>query len=106
MNRFGMTAIHPSQPAGDLSPDQITKLLANLKRIFKISLAAGGSSSRNYVNAQGQKGRYLDFAKAYAEQASPVGAVGYHWSRLGSPIGGAVYVQTVRCSDDHHSQWR
>jgi formamidopyrimidine-DNA glycosylase len=38
---------------------------------MQISIKKGGSSSRNYVNALGEKGAYLDFAHVFRREGKP-----------------------------------
>ncbi len=61
-----MSEIHPATPAGDLSENTAEKLLKSACTVMDESLAAGGSTLRNYVKADGTRGDYLDlFAKVY-----------------------------------------
>jgi formamidopyrimidine-DNA glycosylase len=57
-----------------IMPDSIVKNIpiSRRKLLFKaiieiltLSISLGGSTSRNYFNAEGKKGNYLDFAKVY-----------------------------------------
>jgi formamidopyrimidine-DNA glycosylase len=47
-------------------PTTARKTLFNeIKKILNLSISLGGSTSRNYLNAEGKKGNYLEFAKVY-----------------------------------------
>lgn len=65
--------IHPRKLVGDLSTQKITKLYNELIYILKLSIKKGGSSNRNYVNAEGKKGSFSDFARVFRreKQACP-----------------------------------
>ena len=38
---------------------------------MSLSISLGGSSDRNYVDAKGNKGSYLKFAKVFRKEGSP-----------------------------------
>ena len=57
--------IHPRTPAKTLSEKTLKLLHKELQAVLKLSLEQGGSSSKNYINALGEKGKYLEFAKVY-----------------------------------------
>lgn len=52
--------IHPKEQVGNLTKIQVSKLHYYIVDVLKKSIAAGGSSSRNYVSAKGVKGNYLN----------------------------------------------
>jgi formamidopyrimidine-DNA glycosylase len=60
--------IHPSQPIAKLSPRAIHKLFDEIVVILKMAVAKGGSTDRNYVNAEGKRGNYLDFAQVFRRE--------------------------------------
>lgn len=60
-----LSRIHPEVLVGNLTPKQLDLLTANIKRVLQQSIDAGGSSSRNYVDADGKRGNYLDGAYVY-----------------------------------------
>ena len=57
--------IHPAQPAGDLSFQQIEKLVVEIKRILKSAIELGGSTLRDYSNAMGENGYFQQTLLAY-----------------------------------------
>jgi len=63
--------IHPSVLVRDLSKLRLTKLFNELQYVLKLSIEKGGSSDKNYVNAEGKKGSYLDFAKVFRLEGQP-----------------------------------
>lgn len=66
-----LSGIHPAILVGKLTKKQIAKLAENIPKVFQRSIDLGGSSSRNYVNAEGLKGDYLAGAYAYKRNGKP-----------------------------------
>ena len=60
--------IHPSTLVKDLSDVKIKKLYEALIAVLKLSIEKGGSTDRNYVNAEGKKGSYLTFANVFRRE--------------------------------------
>jgi formamidopyrimidine-DNA glycosylase len=63
--------IHPLTKVGDLSKLRLTKLYNELRYVLQLAIDKGGSSDRNYVNAEGKKGSYMDFAKVFRLEGQP-----------------------------------
>jgi formamidopyrimidine-DNA glycosylase len=57
--------IHPSSKIGDILDDQLVNLYNSIQMILLDSIKLGGSSSRNYVDSNGNAGSYLDRARVY-----------------------------------------
>ena len=57
--------IHPAQPAKDLNPIQIEKLVVEIKRILKQAIDLGGSTLRDFSNAMGENGYFQQTLLAY-----------------------------------------
>lgn len=67
-----LAQIHPATKVEQLSDDDLRRLLDGIKRSMSDSLAAGGSTARNYVKADGTRGDYLDkFAAVYKRDGQP-----------------------------------
>lgn len=60
--------LHPARRVASLDDTDIERLHGAIRRVLSISIEAGGSSSRNYVNAEGKRGAYLDFAEVFRRQ--------------------------------------
>lgn len=60
--------IHPESRVKNLSDDQLTVLFEAIVDVLESSLNHGGSTDRNYVNAEGEKGSYLKFAKVFRRE--------------------------------------
>lgn len=63
--------IHPSMRVRDVSDAQLTELLKEIKYVMNLSIEKGGSTDRNYVNAEGKKGSYIDFARVFRQEGKP-----------------------------------
>lgn len=66
-----LSRIHPETLTAELTPEQIECLVGNIKQVLQQSIDAGGSSSRNYVDADGKRGNYLDGAYVYGRAGLP-----------------------------------
>lgn len=60
--------IHPETRVEDISDTRLSALRASIVRVLKLGLAKGGSTDRNYVDAEGKKGSYLSFAKVFRRE--------------------------------------
>lgn len=63
--------IHPATLVRDLSAPQLHKLYDELIFVLKLALEKGGSTDKNYVDAEGKKGSYLSFARAFRREGKP-----------------------------------
>lgn len=63
--------IHPATRVRDVTDQQLATLLAEIKFVLKLSIEKGGSTDRNYVNAEGKKGSYIDFARVFRREGEP-----------------------------------
>jgi formamidopyrimidine-DNA glycosylase len=69
--------IHPATRVKDISARSIHKLHDELISILKLSIKKGGSTDKNYVNAEGKKGSYLSFAKVFRRENQPCPRCGH-----------------------------
>ncbi len=63
--------IHPATRVKEISDAQLAKLLEEIKYVLKLSIEKGGSTDRNYVNAEGKRGSYIDFARVFRKEGQP-----------------------------------
>lgn len=63
--------IHPSTLVKNLSSQKMAKLFDELQYVLSLSIEKGGSSDRNYVNAEGKKGSYIEFARVFRRENLP-----------------------------------
>lgn len=60
--------IHPSTRVKNASDEQLTTLLRELKYVLNLAIEKGGSTDKNYVNAEGKRGSYIDFARVFRRE--------------------------------------
>jgi formamidopyrimidine-DNA glycosylase len=63
--------IHPATRVRDLSDAQIRTLYKEIVQVLKLAIEKGGSTDRNYVDAEGKRGSYLGFAKVFRRDGKP-----------------------------------
>lgn len=63
--------IHPAERVRDIDDARLTTLLKEIKCVMNLSIEKGGSTDRNYVNAEGKKGSYIDFARVFRKEGTP-----------------------------------
>jgi formamidopyrimidine-DNA glycosylase len=63
--------IHPLTPVSKISKPKLAALYGGLISVLKLSIEKGGSTDRNYINAEGDKGSYLSFANVFRKQGQP-----------------------------------
>lgn len=63
-----MSRIHPATRVRDVNDAQLADLLANIKTVMNLSIEKGGSTDKNYVDAEGKKGSYLQFANVFRRE--------------------------------------
>lgn len=63
--------IHPSTRVKELSFEQVATLYRELIAVLRLSIQQGGSSDKNYVNAHGGRGSYLQFANVFRREGQP-----------------------------------
>jgi formamidopyrimidine-DNA glycosylase len=66
-----MTSVHPTRVVSSLSKTELGELYTNMRSVMNISIDLGGSTNKNYVNAEGKRGNYLNFANVYARVGQP-----------------------------------
>ena len=60
--------IHPQTRVKNISDQQLNTLFNELRQILQLSIDQGGSTDRNYVDAEGRKGNYLTFAHVFRRE--------------------------------------
>lgn len=63
--------VHPATKVGALTPAQYHAIHTELIAVLKVSIEKGGSTDRNYVNAEGKKGSYISFARVFRREGLP-----------------------------------
>ena len=60
--------IHPQTRVKNISNQQLNTLFTELRQILQLSIDQGGSTDKNYVDAEGRKGNYLTFAHVFRRE--------------------------------------
>lgn len=63
--------IHPATRVRDIPKLKLTKLHHEIRYVLNLSIEKGGSTDRNYVNAEGKRGSYIDFARVFRQEGKP-----------------------------------
>lgn len=64
-------SIHPETTVREITDSQLEKLYTKLRAVLTLSIDYGGSTDKNYVDATGKKGSYLQFANVFRRQKAP-----------------------------------
>lgn len=60
--------IHPARKVITVTDSELDLLYTEVRAVMNLSIEKGGSSNRNYVNAEGKKGSYMDFARVFRRE--------------------------------------
>jgi formamidopyrimidine-DNA glycosylase len=63
--------IHPQRLVASIKPEEFKKLYTELREVMNLAIDKGGSSNHTYVNAEGKKGSYMDFARVFRREGLP-----------------------------------
>jgi formamidopyrimidine-DNA glycosylase len=63
--------LHPATLVKNVSDTKMKLLYQALVDVLRLSIQKGGSSDKNYVNAEGKKGSYLTFANVFRREGKP-----------------------------------
>lgn len=63
--------IHPTTLVKDLKDAQIKLLFTEIQFVLSLAIEKGGSSNHTYVNAEGKRGSYMDFARVFRREKLP-----------------------------------
>lgn len=73
------TKLHPATLVRNVPKATFRSLYDELVTVLRLSIEKGGSTDKNYVNAEGKRGSYLSFARVFRRQGKPC-------PRCGTPI--------------------
>jgi formamidopyrimidine-DNA glycosylase len=60
--------IHPQRRVNTITPAEFKKLYTELRAVMNLAIEKGGSTDKNYVNAEGKRGSYMDFARVFRRE--------------------------------------
>lgn len=71
-----MARIHPTTPAGLLTPEQCKRLVASIKQILQAAILQGGTTLKDFVNSEGKPGYFSQKLHVYGRADLPCTACG------------------------------
>lgn len=63
--------VHPKRLVKTITTDEFAAIYRELRDVMALAIEKGGSTDRNYVSAEGRRGSYLDFARAFRREGQP-----------------------------------
>ena len=63
--------IHPATRVGDVPRVSIEELWREIREVMTLAIEKGGSSNHTYINAEGKRGSYMDFARVFRREGLP-----------------------------------
>jgi formamidopyrimidine-DNA glycosylase len=63
--------VHPRRLVGTITDEEFEGIFTQLREVMSLAIEKGGSTDKNYVNAEGKRGSYLDFARAFRREGQP-----------------------------------
>lgn len=60
--------IHPKRLVGSVTDSEFKELYTDLREVMNLAIEKGGSSNHTYINAEGKKGSYMDFARVFRRE--------------------------------------
>lgn len=63
--------IHPKRLVNTITTEEFQKLYEELRSVMNLAIEKGGSTDKNYVNAEGKRGSYMDFARVFRRKGKP-----------------------------------
>lgn len=63
--------IHPLTKVSQLPSANYHLLYTELRSVMNLAIEKGGSTDKNYVNAEGKRGSYMDFARVFRREGKP-----------------------------------
>lgn len=63
--------IHPETRVKHVSDEQLLQLFEEVVKVLELSISKGGSTDKNYIDAEGRRGSYLTFANVFRREGQP-----------------------------------
>jgi formamidopyrimidine-DNA glycosylase len=63
--------VHPQRLVNTITDQEFTAIYTALRSVMNTAIEKGGSTDKNYVNAEGKRGSYLDFASVFRREGLP-----------------------------------
>lgn len=66
-----LAKIHPAAPVASIPKAKMVALYNAIRDVLTLSIKSGGSTDKNFVNAKGERGSYLEFAQVFRRVGQP-----------------------------------
>jgi formamidopyrimidine-DNA glycosylase len=63
--------VHPQRLVSSVTDEEFREIYREVRDVMTLSIEKGGSSNHTYVNAEGKRGSYMDFARAFRREGLP-----------------------------------
>lgn len=63
--------VHPARLVSSIKKSEFKKIYEEVRTVMALAIEKGGSSNHTYVNAKGEKGKYMDFARVFRREGLP-----------------------------------
>jgi formamidopyrimidine-DNA glycosylase len=63
--------IHPATLVKNVRKADFSRLFTEVQYVLNLSIEKGGSSDKNYINAEGKRGSYLSFGRVFRREGRP-----------------------------------
>jgi len=63
--------VHPVRLVSSIKKSEFKKIYEEVRTVMALAIEKGGSSNYTYVNAKGEKGKYMDFARVFRREGLP-----------------------------------
>jgi formamidopyrimidine-DNA glycosylase len=60
--------VHPKRLVGAITSMEFELLYTELRQVMNLAIEKSGSTDKNYVNAEGKRGSYMDFARVFRRE--------------------------------------
>lgn len=60
--------VHPQRLVNTLTDAEFASIYQEVRTVMSLAIEKGGSSNHTYVNAEGKKGSYMDFARVFRRE--------------------------------------
>jgi formamidopyrimidine-DNA glycosylase len=74
--------IHPSRLVSTLTDSEIKKLYKEIVYVLTLSIEKGGSTDKNYIDAEGKRGSYLTFARVFRREGKSCPRCGHEIKKI------------------------
>jgi len=88
--------IDPRRLVADVTDEEFTLLYDELRAVMNLAIEKGGSTDRNYVDAEGKRGSYLDFARVFRREGKDCPRCGHTIEKIRHAGRGTHFCRTCQ----------